>query len=93
MHPVGTPASQSTTSSFGWNALGCCACNKIGIDDFAFANAMLDWAEQNLCVDISKVMPTCLVRYCSMFGKANGVAWHRFCIGAIINMVGYVQCS
>ncbi len=56
MHPVGT--SLTPGSTLGWNALGCCGCNAAGIDDFAFAEAMIDWAAAHLCVDLSRVFTT-----------------------------------
>jgi polyhydroxybutyrate depolymerase len=54
--PVGTPAQNDTMGPWGWNALGCCdACFRPEVDDLAFALAMLDWAEANLCVDTTRV--------------------------------------
>ena len=54
--PAGTAAANGTSGPWGWNALGCCGrCYGSGVDDFAFATAMLEWAEANLCVDISRV--------------------------------------
>jgi polyhydroxybutyrate depolymerase len=59
MHPVGTTAELDKGGSYGWNAEGCCpTCYDREIDDFAFANAMMDWAEANLCVDMSHVFTT-----------------------------------
>lgn len=62
IHPVGTTASDpgtTTTEAYGWNAEGCCAgCHDPLIDDVAFAEAILDWAQQHLCVDMDHVFST-----------------------------------
>jgi polyhydroxybutyrate depolymerase len=59
MHPVGTTAELDKGGSYGWNAEGCCpGCYDVEADDFAFANAMMDWAKENLCVDMSHIFTT-----------------------------------
>ena len=59
--PLGTTllnTSGDILGNYGWDAHGCCPCHEIGIDDFAFANALLDWAQAHLCVDMSNVFTT-----------------------------------
>jgi len=53
--PVGTK--EGLISEFGWNTLGI-KCGKVGVDDFKFADELLDWASKNLCVDLDRVYST-----------------------------------
>ena len=52
--PVG---SQDPFNQYGWNTYGI-QCGKVDTDDFAFAQALLDYAETHLCVDMSRVYST-----------------------------------
>ncbi len=54
MTPVG---SRAPFNDFGWNTFGI-SCGKLGADDFLFAEKLLEYAEQNLCVDMSRVYST-----------------------------------
>jgi len=61
IHPVGTafsPSSSGGLGGYGWNAHGCCPCHELGIDDFAFSDALLDWVAAHLCVNMSQVFST-----------------------------------
>ena len=49
--PVGT---KSAAGDFGWNADGI-ECGKVGVDDFAFFQAILNFSSIELCVDVSRV--------------------------------------
>ncbi len=49
--PLGT---KSPGGSYGWNADGI-PCGKVGVDDFAFFEALVEWIENNLCADNSKL--------------------------------------
>ena len=51
--PVGTEAAAGR-GEFGWNADGI-KCGESGVDDFAFFEALLDFAERELCVDLRRV--------------------------------------
>ena len=82
--PVGTVFDEaSTTAPYGWNADGCCAgCHGALVDDVAFATAILDWAESNLCVDTSRIFTTgfsnggfmAYTTACALPGRIAGVA-------------------
>jgi len=52
IHPVGTK--QDGGSNWGWNADGI-PCGQPGADDFIFFEALLQFAETELCVDMSRV--------------------------------------
>jgi|MDSY01.1.fsa_nt_gb polyhydroxybutyrate depolymerase len=58
IHPVGTSETPDVYGSeWGWNAPGI-PCGKVGVDDFAFFEAILSFAEKELCVDLSRVHTT-----------------------------------
>ena len=52
--PVG---SRSPYNDYAWNTYGI-KCGSVGTDDFAFAEALLNYAEKNLCVDMSRIYST-----------------------------------
>ena len=55
IHPVGTSETPDLYGSeWGWNADGI-PCGKVGVDDFAFFEALLAFAEEQLCVDMTRV--------------------------------------
>ena len=55
IHPVGTSLDPSLPDSqWGWNADGI-PCGKPGVDDFLFFEALLDFAERELCVNMRRV--------------------------------------
>ena len=49
--PLGT--GDSLSGSFGWNSWGIPSpfCSNLGVDDFAFVQAILDFMEESLCVN------------------------------------------
>lgn len=49
--PLGT---RSPGNTWGWNADGI-PCGKVGVDDFAFFEAIYEWIGDNLCVDRQKL--------------------------------------
>eukprot|EP00519_Triparma_laevis_P000433 CAMPEP_0182497032 /NCGR_PEP_ID=MMETSP1321-20130603/5583_1 /TAXON_ID=91990 /ORGANISM="Bolidomonas sp., Strain RCC1657" /LENGTH=317 /DNA_ID=CAMNT_0024700795 /DNA_START=82 /DNA_END=1035 /DNA_ORIENTATION=- len=53
--PVGSK--EDLIDQFGWNTVGI-QCGKFGEDDFVFAETLLDWAAENLCVDTARIYST-----------------------------------
>ena len=45
---------QAPSGAWGWNSDGI-PCGKVGVDDFAFFETIVEWIESNLCVDSSKL--------------------------------------
>ncbi|GMI26425.1 hypothetical protein TrCOL_g1028 [Triparma columacea] len=53
--PVGSK--EELIAEYGWNTLGI-KCGKFGVDDFKFADDIIEWASKNLCVDLDRVYST-----------------------------------
>ena len=54
MTPLGTMQPGSVEGNYGWNADGI-PCGSRGTNDFQFFEAMLDFAQESLCVDMNRV--------------------------------------
>lgn len=78
----------------GWNGGDCCLTGLTPPDDVAFVGAMIDWLEQELCIDPSRIYAT---------GFSNGGFFsHRLAcelsdriaaVGSVAGMMGIDDCS
>lgn len=77
--PIGTR--EEIIDEYGWNTDGI-QCGSLSADDFLFAEKILEYAENNLCVDMSRVYSTgfstgafhSLALGCHMTSKFAGIA-------------------